>query len=128
MFTFRSLEEFDQDHGTVKLLDGLSITRPVLIDVSDSHRYKSKGDSDIVLIPQPTDDPNDPLNWPYSKKIAALLASGTLSFVSGWIVAGLGTAVPALMEDFGTDLQETVNAAINWPVLMLGLGVKILLC
>jgi hypothetical protein len=22
MFTFRSLEEFDDDHGTVKLLDG----------------------------------------------------------------------------------------------------------
>jgi hypothetical protein len=127
MFTFRSLEEFDQDHGTVKLLDGMRTQRS-LIDMSDSHRHKRKGDSDIVLIPQPTDDPNDPLNWPYSKKIAALLACGTLTFMSGWIVAGLGTAVPALIEDFGTDLQETVNAAINWPVLMLGLGVKIPPC
>jgi len=100
----------------------------VLIDPLASHRHKSKPNSDIVLVPQPTDDPNDPLNWPYSKKIAALCSSGTLAFMAGWIVGGLGTAVPALMQEFGTDLHETINATVNWPVLMLGLGVKLVPC
>jgi len=27
-----------------------------------------------------------------------------------------------LDQQFGTDVQETVNAVLNWPVLMLGLG------
>lgn len=92
--------------------------------MTDSHRYKSKQNSDIVLVPQPTDDPNDPLNWPYSKKIGALLAPSFLALMAGWVISGLGSAVPILMEDFGTNLQTTVNATLNWPVLMLGLGVK----
>ena len=27
-------------------------------------------DADIVLAPQPSDDPNDPLNWSYTRKVA----------------------------------------------------------
>lgn len=27
-------------------------------------------DKDIVLAPQPSDDPNDPLNWSWTKKVA----------------------------------------------------------
>lgn len=51
------------------------------MDVSDTSDYKNwppgtvrieelqraKGD-DIILQPQPTDDPNDPLNWPLWRK------------------------------------------------------------
>jgi hypothetical protein len=37
-------------------------------------------DSHIVLSPQPSDDPNDPLNWPMWKKdmIIAILCLGTM--------------------------------------------------
>jgi hypothetical protein len=37
-----------------------------------SHRFKSKTNTDIVLVPLPTDDPNDLLNWLAWKKNMAL--------------------------------------------------------
>jgi hypothetical protein len=127
MITFRSLEEFDKDHGTVKLLDGTLPLPPnrssAGLTSPDSHRYKSKENTDIVLVPQPTDDPNDPLNWSYTEKVTAMTTVGLLAILSGWVVGGLSSAVPLLMKDFGTSLKETVDAALNWPVLMLGLGV-----
>ena len=43
---------------------------------SDPHRpglkYDTSGSEPIVLVPQPTDDPNDPLNWPLRKKCFTL--------------------------------------------------------
>ena len=34
------------------------------------HLKHGKGrDKDIVLAPQPSDDPNDPLNWSWAKKV-----------------------------------------------------------
>lgn len=47
----------------------------VISDVSQaaSNLKHGKGKSaDIVFVPQPTDDPNDPLNWPQSKKLALI--------------------------------------------------------
>ena len=31
---------------------------------------RGKNDDKIILAPQPSDDPNDPLNWPFFKKCA----------------------------------------------------------
>jgi hypothetical protein len=42
----------------------------------DLHKKTSHG---VILIPQPSDDPRDPLNWSTSKK---LLTLGVLSFAS----------------------------------------------
>ncbi|EUC42180.1 hypothetical protein COCMIDRAFT_39725 [Bipolaris oryzae ATCC 44560] len=30
-------------------------------------------DSEIILIPQPSEDPNDPLNWPYTQKLVIMM-------------------------------------------------------
>jgi hypothetical protein len=88
-----------------------------------SHSLKSKENSDIVLFPQPTDDPNDPLNWPRWKKNLALVTASYLSMAAGWYIGGLGPGVPLLIAEFGTDLNTTINGVINWAVLVLGLGV-----
>ena len=88
-----------------------------------SHLYKNKPNSDIILVPQPSDDPNDPLNWPYPKKIVALVTAGLTTGISAWVVGGLVPAVPALAVEFGYDVDAIVNATLNWPTLMLGLGV-----
>jgi hypothetical protein len=123
MPTFRSLNEFDADAGTVKLLDGYSTPFRLEFLILDSHRLKNKSNSDIVLIPQPSDDPNDPLNWPYWKKTAAFIPISILATVAGWVIGGPAAAIPLLMEEFNMDLKNTVDAIINWPVLLLGLGV-----
>ena len=41
--------------------------------------------ADIVLVPQPSDDPNDPLNWPMWQRdsLLALYAFCTLACVGG---------------------------------------------
>jgi hypothetical protein len=116
MVTFRSLNDFDTTAGTVTLLD----------PDAASHCLKNKSNSDIVLVPQPSDDPNDPLNWPYWKKIAAFIPISILATVAGWVIGGPAAAIPLLMEEFNKDLKNTVDAIINWPVLLLGLGVHLL--
>lgn len=74
-------------------------------------------------MPQPSDDVNDPLNWPQWKKIAAYLPIVIFAGITNWVVAGPGTAIPLMMGEFHLDLDQVVNGLINWVVLTLGLGV-----
>ena len=39
------------------------------------------------------------------------------------MIGGAGSAIVLLMQEFGNDLQATVNGLINWCVLLLGVGV-----
>ena len=126
MVKFRSLSDFDTTEGTVKLVDhdGLSLSLPwILIIVSHTSNLKKQSGTDIALIPQLTDDPNDPLNWSRWKKNLAFASVSFLTLSAEWSVGGLGSAVPLLMAEFNVDLKETIDAMINWPVLLLGLGV-----
>jgi hypothetical protein len=68
-----------------------------------------------MLVPQPSDDVNDPLNWPKWKKVAA--------FIPIVCFAGPGTAIVLIMKAFHIDLEETVNGIIGYTILTLGLGV-----
>ncbi|THC93852.1 hypothetical protein EYZ11_006665 [Aspergillus tanneri] len=36
-------------------------------------RHLDRGDSDIVLVPQPSDDPDDPLNWSPRRKLLSTI-------------------------------------------------------
>ncbi|PYI09018.1 MFS transporter [Aspergillus sclerotiicarbonarius CBS 121057] len=47
--------------------------------VHSNLKYDRSGSVPILLVPQPSDDPNDPLNWPLRKRDATLLV---LSFVA----------------------------------------------
>jgi len=89
-----------------------------------THRYKEKLNSDIVLVPQPTDDVNDPLNWPHWKKALAFGTTGMFTFLVVWILGGIGAAMVLLMNEFGTDLDKTVHGVISWAVLTIGLAVS----
>lgn len=50
----------------------------------------------LPLIPQPSDDPNDPLNWPYRKKIMILVIMSTLAFFGSFSLAVMN---PACLSD-----------------------------
>jgi hypothetical protein len=76
-------------------------------------------------VPQPSNDPNDPLNWSYTKKVVVLLAAGIFTGVSTWIIGGLNSALPALKEEFDVELPALIDAIANWGVLMLGVGVQL---
>jgi len=86
------------------------------------HRLKTKGD--IVLVPQPSDDINDPLNWPTWKKALAFMPIIIFTSLTNWTIAGLGVAIPLLIEQFGKDLNSTAQDLNGLCVLMLGVGVQ----
>lgn len=79
------------------------------------------------MIPQPSNDINDPLNWPQWKKALAFAPIVNFAFLGNWVVAGLGVAVLLLIDEFGRDLNTTVQGVIGYCVLALGAGVTLLL-
>jgi MFS family permease len=79
---------------------------------------------DIVLIPQPSDDPNDPLNWAKWKKAVAFSSILVFATLSNWVIAGLGFAIPQLLETFQHDLNSTSQGLIGSCILTLGMGVN----
>lgn len=91
----------------------------------NSHLINVSGDSkakqDIVLIPTPSDDPNDPLNW--TKKRKALAAICVLVYT-------LGVGVPsAAIYSVLTNIEENttvslgqLNSGTGYMFLFFGLG------
>jgi hypothetical protein len=81
-------------------------------------------DDGIILIPQPTNDVNDPLNWPKWKKVMAILAICIYSSVSEWQVTGVATAIVQIEKYFKSNLNETSTGLITWNLFALGIGVS----
>jgi hypothetical protein len=118
---FKSLHDIDVDEGTVKLVDGTTpINRWLIVD---SHQFKDKENSDIVLVPQPSDDPNDPLNWPKHKKALAFISIVFYAYAVTWVLGGVAFGIPLMMVDLNIDLNAAVTGLISWVVLTLGIGV-----
>jgi hypothetical protein len=87
---------------------------------------KTTAKDDIVLIPQPSDDVNDPLNWSKRKKSGAFVPVLVFAFLGNWVTAGLGVALLILSEDFAVDLTKASQGFIGYCVLGLGVGVLLL--
>jgi hypothetical protein len=58
-------------------LDQIGEREGYVLDAQLGHastkHLKTTKDGSIILIPQPTDDPNDPLNWSQAKKMLILI-------------------------------------------------------
>jgi len=94
-------------------------TRSLLV----SHDLQKKKLTDeIVLIPQPSNDINDPLNWPKWKKVVAFTTICFFSFLAGWVLGGISIGIPSIMQEFNVDLNAAVNGLISWAVFTLGIG------
>lgn len=87
---------------------------------------KHKKNADIVLVPQPSDDVNDPLNWPTYKKAFAFLSATFFAFGMTWALGGIALGIPPIMNDLHIDLNQAVTGLISWVVLTIGLGVQCL--
>ncbi|WYZ42879.1 hypothetical protein EsH8_VI_000578 [Colletotrichum jinshuiense] len=72
----------DQVPGTTRYYDDPD--RPqTATDAHHGLKVDSSGDVPIILIPQPSDDPNDPLNWPLWKRdLITLVLSVTAIFAT----------------------------------------------
>jgi hypothetical protein len=58
---------------------------------------KTYSDGETVLIPQPSDDPNDPLNWSWLKKHTVFLSLLPGCFLTDWVITYGSTMVSAFL-------------------------------
>ncbi|MCJ1408110.1 hypothetical protein MMC19_002183 [Ptychographa xylographoides] len=103
-------------------------TDTVLLDAGAAHLEKGDigtlklaRDGHTVLVPQPSADPEDPLNWSWRKKHAILAIVSLTAFLGDF---GSAAGVPLIVlqgEEWGMSPAD-VNVAGNLNVIMLGIG------
>ncbi|KAH8112106.1 MFS general substrate transporter [Phellopilus nigrolimitatus] len=111
-----SLFSDDPNAAALSAYDGVDMRRL---------KHASGRNAHIVLVPQPSDDPNDPLNWPQWKKhIVFFVLSGTL--VSADVVAmalEFDRSVQAISRALGSALVLALAlSTVVWSVLSLKIG------
>ncbi|KAK3689249.1 major facilitator superfamily domain-containing protein [Podospora appendiculata] len=75
---------------------------------------------DVILVPQPSDSPNDPLNWPQWKKELILVIVG----LSAAVVGAYGPMLSPGFVEVAANLNisiEILSQATAWLILTLGL-------
>lgn len=88
----------------------------IMADIGSHHFVKS---AKQVLVPQPSDDPHDPLNWSIGWKIAAIAASTSVTFTQGFGPLSLAPMFPYYIKDFNCTLAQAVQF-IGVLILVLG--------
>jgi hypothetical protein len=97
----------------------------VLLDAEAAHLERGElgnlqlaKDGHTVLLPQPSTDPNDPLNWSWQRKHLMLAVVSVTAFLGDY---GSGAGIPLIVlqgEEWGLSPAK-VNEAGNLNVLML---------
>ena len=75
----------------------------IMTDVGNHHFVKK---SSNVLVPQPSADPHDPLNWSPFWKGVAIFAAGGVTFTQSFGPLALTPMFPYLVEEFDCTLPE----------------------
>ncbi|KAK3725445.1 hypothetical protein LTR37_000415 [Vermiconidia calcicola] len=78
--------------------------------------------SHVLLIPQPSDDPDDPLNWPLWKKDLILFIVGMSAAVVGAYGPMLGPGFVPIAAELGITVI-VLSEATAWLILTLGICV-----
>ncbi|ODQ61892.1 hypothetical protein WICANDRAFT_24927 [Wickerhamomyces anomalus NRRL Y-366-8] len=93
-----------------------------LVDL-DGHMnaHHSKGDSQIVLIPTPSEDPDDPLNWSARRKWLAVFCNVVYTFGVGVPSAAIYSVLTNIAAETDITLGQ-LNAGTGYMFLFFGLG------
>ena len=87
----------------------------------DSHlKYDTSGAVPIILVPQPSDDPNDPLNWPLWKRDLTLVILSILSVIASTLSPLLAANTVTLSLLFDKDFAAM---ALATGYHLLGVGI-----
>lgn len=87
-------------------------------DIGSHHFVKGAG-SDRVLVPQPSANPHDPLNWSTFWKLCAITASCYATFTQGFGPLALAPMFGDYIEDFGCSLADAIQFT-GVAILVLG--------
>ena len=78
----------------------------------------------MVLVPQPSDDPNDPLRLPLWRKWAAFISIVSFCAIFSFNINGIAPALFEVSQDFKISPTDT-SVLLTWCVLGAGLGVSL---
>ncbi|KAF2096437.1 serine/threonine kinase 16 [Rhizodiscina lignyota] len=110
----QELKALEAELGT-ELLPGTEIMR----DVGTHHFVKGRKGSSEVLVPQPTDDPADPLNWSLMWKIITIFTVSFVTFAQAFGTLSLAPQFPYYIEEFHSTLPDVVQFT-GVTILVLG--------
>ncbi|KAH8892173.1 MFS general substrate transporter [Thozetella sp. PMI_491] len=97
--------------GTVRLVD---------LEGTSNLRH-GKDQRDIILIPQPTNDPNDPLNWSPMRRLNSSIWQMMWAFFGAAFINGLSPAYLLIQEETGISLAD-LNTGNGLMYLFFGFG------
>lgn len=100
--------------GTIQLFDSQ-------LEEADTSHLKHSADGKTILAPQPSDSPNDPLNWPLHKKDLIFLVVLFDSILSGIHGPMLAPVTVELAVEFNVSL--TASAQLGTYMLLLISGI-----
>ncbi|KAI9672286.1 MAG: hypothetical protein M1831_002101 [Alyxoria varia] len=103
-----------QEELQVEILPGTEIMKDV-----GSHHFVKSDSSDRVLVPQPCDDPHDPLNWSTFWKVACIVNASWISFTQGYGPLSLAPMEESYIEEFHTNLTDALQFT-GVAILVLG--------
>lgn len=81
---------------------------------------KKTRDGKIILVPQPEDSANDPLNWPGWRRDLALVSLGLYCMVGGGITPILAAGFTDVSRDYGVNVSRV---SLTTGLYMMGLGI-----
>ncbi|KAJ5475098.1 hypothetical protein N7539_008164 [Penicillium diatomitis] len=98
--------------GTVLLVD---------IEHVSNTRHLDHGDRDIVLIPPPSQDPDDPLNWSPRRKLLSTVCVSVYTLFAGISASVVYSVITPLAKETGLSVS-TINQGTGYMFLLAGWG------
>ncbi|MCJ1267223.1 hypothetical protein MMC22_007108 [Lobaria immixta] len=84
-------------------------------------KHASGDKKDIVLVPSPSEDPDDPLNWSAKRKLVSTASICVYTFALGIASAAIYSVLVPIEEDTSLTLND-LNAGTGYMFLMFGWG------
>lgn len=84
-----------------------------------SHHFVKSGYSSRVLVPQPSDDRHDPLNWSVFWKASCIVSVSWVTFLQGMGPLSLAPMFEPIAESFDRSLADVVQFT-GVSILVLG--------
>ena len=112
MVTARTIDIHDENQVRqleeelhIEILPGTEI----MADFGTHHFVKDSGSKGPVLVPQPSNNPHDPLNWSRKRKFVIIAIANFFSFMLGFGPLALPPMFGDLIQDFNSDLESVIQ-------------------